>query len=382
MADLPKRITFNRPALLGRELDYIRQSVETMHTSGDGSFTRRCAALLRDALGVPEVFLTPSCTDALEMSAILLDLAPGDEVIVPAFSFVSTVNAFVLRGARPVFADVRRDTLNLDESRLEALICDRTRAIVVVHYAGVACEMDEILEIAERHGIPVVEDNAHGLFGQYRGRYLGSLGLLAAQSFHETKNFSCGEGGALLVNDAALVERAEIVRDKGTNRQQLFRGQVDKYTWVDIGSSFGLSDILAAFLCAQLEQRDRIMSKRKALWDDYHAAFDSWATDHGIGVPHVPPHCRQAYHMYYLMLPSLEARQNLIARLKQQRIDAVFHFTPLHRSRMGQRFGGESADCPVTEWAGERLLRLPFHDHLTSDDQQRVVDEVKRAVDP
>ena len=374
MADLPDRITFNQPALLGQELEYIRQSVETMHTSGDGSFSRRCSALLREALGVPQVFLTPSCTDALEMCAILLDLAPGDEVIVPAFSFVSTVNAFVLRGVRPVFADVRRDTLNLDESRLESLITDRTRAIVVVHYAGVACEMDAILEIAARRGIPVVEDNAHGLFGRYRGRNLGTLGLLAAQSFHETKNFSCGEGGALLVNDAGLVERAEIIRDKGTNRQQLFRGQVDKYTWVDLGSSYSLSDLLAAYLYAQLEARETVGHKRKAIWETYDGAFRGVLEAHGVRLPHVPSECVQAHHMYWIAHPNPETRVRFAETMKRHGICCETHYQPLNRSLMGRRLGGDQS-CPVAERAAETVVRLPFYNNLTAIDQQRVISE-------
>jgi dTDP-4-amino-4,6-dideoxygalactose transaminase len=372
------QIPFNRPAIVGRELDYIRESVEALHTSGDGPFSRRCAELLRDELGNAAVFPTTSCTGALEMCALLLDLAPGDEVVVPAFSFVSTVNAFVLRGVRPVFADIRPDTLNIDEGRLEALIGPRTRAIVIVHYAGVGCEMDRILEIAGRNDLPVVEDNAHGLFGRYRGRYLGTFGCLSTLSFHETKNFSCGEGGALLVNDPGYVERAEIIRDKGTNRQQLFRGEVDKYTWVDLGSSFVLSDILAAYLYAQLEQREVILRRRRELWDYYDARLRGAAEAHGVGLPQVPAHCEQGYHMYYLILPSLEQRQALIEQLKRRGIYAVFHYTPLHLSRMGRSFGGRAGDCPVTERVADRLLRLPFHHGLTHQEQERVTSEVLR----
>ncbi len=376
MSSEPREITFNRPVIIGDELEYIRQAVEAMHTSGDGAFTRRCAELLRNALSVPEVLLTPSCTDALEMCAILLDFGPGDEVIVPSFSFVSSVNAFVLRGAKPVFADIRPDTLNLDESKLEPLISERTRAILVVHYAGVGCEMDAILEIASRHGLPVVEDNAHGLFARYRGRPLGSLGDLATLSFHETKNVSCGEGGALLINETDYVERAEIVRDKGTNRQQLFRGQVDKYTWTDIGSSFVLSDILAAFLFAQLQSAEAITEKRRSIWERYDAGLRGRIEEHGVRLPHVPSHCEQSYHMYYVVLPSHETRQALIDHLKARRITGVFHYTPLHTSGMGQIFGGRPGDCPVTEETSARLLRLPFFYDLEERDQQRVVEEV------
>jgi dTDP-4-amino-4,6-dideoxygalactose transaminase len=376
MSGEPGQITFNRPVIIGDELEYIRQAVEAMHTSGDGAFTRRCVELLRSKLSVPEVLLTPSCTDALEMCAILLDFGPGDEVILPSFSFVSTVNAFVLRGAKPVFADVRSDTLNLDETKLAALISKRTKAIVVVHYAGVGCEMDAIQQIASRHGVPIVEDNAHGLFASYRGRPLGTLGSLATLSFHETKNVSCGEGGALLINDRDLIERAEIVRDKGTNRQQLFRGQVDKYTWTDIGSSFVLSDILAAFLYAQLESSERITKKRRSIWERYDAGLRGRIDAHGVRLPHVPTHCEQSYHMYYLILPAHETRQALIDHLKRRGITGVFHYTPLHTSSMGQSFGGKPGDCPVTEQTSERLLRLPFFYDLEESDQLRVIDEI------
>jgi len=374
MTDETREITFNRPVIVGRELDYIREAVEAMHTAGDGPFTRRCAALLRDALGIPAVMLTPSCTDALEMCALLLDVGPGDEVIVPSFSFVSTVNAFVLRGARPVFADIREDTLNLDERRLPELVGPRTRAITLVHYAGVGCEMETILPLAARHDVDVVEDNAHGLFATYRGRQLGTLGRLATLSFHETKNFGCGEGGALLVNDPELVARAEIVRDKGTNRQQLLRGQVDKYTWTDVGSSFVLSDILAAFLLAQFEARETIVARRRAIWERYDAGLRGTVERHGVRLPHVPADREQSYHMYWMMLPDVASRQALIEHLQRRGITAVFHYTPLHLSRMGRSFGGRPGDCPVTEAAGERLLRLPFFFQLGDDDVDRVID--------
>jgi dTDP-4-amino-4,6-dideoxygalactose transaminase len=307
------------------------------------------------------------------MAALLLDTRPGDEVIVPSFTFVSTFIAFVLRGARPVFCDIRSDTLNIDETRIEPLITARTKAIVVVHYAGVGCEMDVILEIAARHNLAVVEDNAHGLFGKYKGRHLGTFGCLATQSFHETKNFFCGEGGALVVNDPRYIERAEIIREKGTNRNRFFRGQVDKYTWIDVGSSYLPSDILAAFLYAQLEARDRIQSSRRRIWEDYVAHLSEWAGAHGVRLPIVPGYCDQPYHMFYLLLPSLEWRQALIAHLKDRGILSVFHYQPLHLSEMGQRFGGRVGDCPVTEDVSDRLLRLPFYNDLTEADQARVV---------
>ena len=369
-------ISFNRPSLVGNELEYIHQAFDSQHISGDGIFTKKCSALLEQELGVPRVLLTTSCTHALEMMPILLDFQPGDEVILPSFTFVSTVNAFVLRGATPVFADVRPDTLNLDETALERLITPRTRAIVPVHYAGVGCEMDAILEIASRHNLLVVEDNAHGLFGKYKGTPLGTFGALAAQSFHETKNISCGEGGALLINDPALIERAEIIREKGTNRSRFFRGQVDKYTWVDIGSSYLPSDILAAFLYAQLECRQQIQQRRERIWQYYSRHLSEWAQERGVHLPVVPAHCEQPYHMFYLLLPDLEKRQALIAHLKAQGILAVFHYLPLHLSDMGKRFGGKEGDCPVTESVSDRLLRLPFYNDLTEADQARVVSAI------
>jgi dTDP-4-amino-4,6-dideoxygalactose transaminase len=374
--DMTYSIPFNRASLQGSEQDYMAQAVAGSHISGDGPFSRRCQALLEGSLGVPKALLTTSCTDALEMCALLLNLGPGDEVIVPAFTFVSSINAFVLRGVRPVFIDVRPDTLNLDENLLERLITPRTRAIIVVHYAGVGCAMDEILAIAGRHGIPVVEDNAHGLFGQYRGRYLGTFGCLATLSFHETKNFTCGEGGALLINDPAYVERAEVLREKGTDRSRFFRGQVDKYTWVDLGSSYLLSDVLAAFLLAQLEARDEIQAARQRIWETYHNCLAGWAQAHDVRLPHVPAECNQSYHMFYILLPSLAERRALIAHLKERGILAVFHYLPLHLSPMGQSFGGQSGDCPVTEDVSDRLLRFPFFNSLSATDQEQVIEAV------
>lgn len=373
----PRRIPFNRPALVGRELEYVAEAIRHGHSSGNGPFTEKCHRLLEQELGVAKALLTTSCTDALEMSALLLDLQPGDDVIVPSFTFVSTVNAFVLRGATPVFADIRPDTLNLDERGLERMISPRTRAIVPVHYAGVGCEMDTIGRIAAAHGIPVIEDNAHGLFARYRGRYLGTFGAMATQSFHETKNIICGEGGALLINDPALAERAEILREKGTNRGKFLRGEVDKYTWVDLGSSFLPSDILAAFLYAQLEQRASIHARHLALWNRYHAELRDWAAENGVLRPFVPEGCEHSCHMYYLILPSLHARQEFIAHLRARGAQSVFHYIPLHLSPMGRRFGGRPGGCPVTEWASDRLVRLPFYNDLTSDDQAWVIDSIR-----
>ena len=369
-------IPFNRPFFSGKEFEFIQRAIAGWQLSGDGMFTKKCHALLESELGVAKALLTTSCTHALEMAALLLDIKPGDEVVVPSFTFVSTINAFVLRGARPVFVDIRPDTLNIDETQLERLITPRTRALLVVHYAGVACEMDPILQLASKHGIAVVEDNAHGLFGKYKGRFLGTLGCMATQSFHETKNFTCGEGGALLINDMQYSERAEIVREKGTNRSRFFRGQVDKYTWVDIGSSYLPSDILAAFLYAQLEARESIQAKRRRIWEHYDERLKEWAEDSGVKLPSVPAHCEQPYHMYYLVLPSLEKRQALLGYLNDHDINSVFHYQPLHLSHMGRQFGGKTGDCPVTESVSDRLLRLPFYNDLTQEDQSRVVDRI------
>lgn len=366
-------IPFNQPFAVGKEFEYIRQAIKNVHTCGDGPFTKKCHTLLEQTLGVSKALLTTSCTHALEMAALLLNLQPGDEVIFPSFTFVSTVNAFVLRGVYPVFCDIRPDTLNLDENKLEKLITPRTKVIVPVHYAGVGCEMDAIMELAGQYGVAIVEDNAHGLFGKYKGKYLGTFGCLATQSFHETKNFNCGEGGALLINDPQYIERAEVIREKGTNRSRFYRGQVDKYTWVDIGSSYLPSDMLAAYLYAQLEVQEQIQAKRQEIWEYYHKHLQDWAEKHDIRFPIVPDHCEQAYHMFYLLMPSLEKRQALIAHLKAQNIISAFHYLPLHLSEMGQKFGGKEGDCPVTEDVSERLVRLPFYNDLTEADLTRVV---------
>jgi len=372
-------IPFNRAGVAGNESRYIAQALANGQISGDGPFTRRAEAMLEGSLGVRRALLTTSCTHALELAALLLELQPGDEVIIPAFTFVSTANAFVLRGARIVFADVRRDTLNLDESRLEELVTPRTRAIVPVHYAGVACELDPICAVADRRGIAVVEDNAHGLFGRYRGRFLGTFGAFAAQSFHETKSFTCGEGGALLLNDDRYVERAEVIREKGTNRKRFFRGEVDKYTWVDVGSSYVISDLLAAFLVAQLEARDAVQATRGRLWHRYADELAGWAAQTGTALPVVPEHCEHAYHLFHLVLPTAEARAALIDHLRSQRILSVFHYLPLHLSDMGRSFGGHAGQCPVTEDVADRLVRLPLYNTLTDAEQERVLEAVVSA---
>lgn len=372
-------VPFNRPVTVGNEFAYIQQAIDSMHISGDGLFTKRCHALLEEALGVPKVLLTTSCTHALELAALLVDIRPGDEVIIPSFTFVSTVNAFVLRGAKPVFIDVRPDTLNMDETQLGELITDRTRMIVPVHYAGVGCEMDAICEIAGRHNLSVVEDNAHGLFGKYKGRYLGTFGPLAALSFHETKNFTCGEGGALIITDPQYIERAEIIREKGTNRSRFFRGEVDKYTWVDLGSSYLPSEILAAFLYAQLEAREQIQAKRRQVWEGYYERLRDWAKEHHVCLPVVPTHCEQSHHLFYLLLPSPEKRNELIEHLRTRGILSVFHYLPLHLSEMGRRLGGRHGDCPVTEDVSDRLVRLPFYNDLQEDDQELVCEAIREA---
>lgn len=371
-------IPFNRPCLTGNEYKYIGEAIAHGHASGDGPFTRQCHTLLEQQLNVPKVLLTTSCTHALELAALLLECGPDDEVIVPSFTFVSTANAFALRGARIVFADIRPDTLNIDETRLERLITRRTKAIVPVHYAGVACEMDTIASLARRHGVRIVEDNAHGLFARYKGRYTGTFGCLGTQSFHETKNVTCGEGGALIVNDAELIQRALTLREKGTNRNQFLLGQVDKYTWVDLGSSYLPSDLLAAFLYAQLEARIQIQAKRKRIWEFYSEHLHDWAVETGVKLPVVPAECEQSYHMFYLVLNSLQERQALISHLKSQSILSVFHYVPLHLSDMGRRFGAGPGDCPVTEDISERLLRLPFYNDLTEKELALVVSTVTK----
>lgn len=371
------RIPFNQPTNVGGEAAALAEAIRQGHLCGLGPATRQCQQILEKEIGVKKALLTTSCTDALEMTALLLKLQPGDEVILPSFTFVSTANAYAVHGARPVFADIRPDTLNLNEGQLERHITSRTRAIVVVHYAGVACEMDAILAIADRRGIPVIEDNAHGLFGRYKGRQLGSIGALATQSFHDTKNFTCGEGGALLVNHPQYLERAEILLEKGTDRSRFLRGQVDKYTWVDLGSSYLSSDLLAAFLHVQLQARAQIQARRKEIWDTYHQQLHDWARRNQVGLPSVPAYCEQAYHVYYMILPTMHIRQALISHLRERGIQSVFHYVPLHLSRMGQHFGGKPGDCPVTEDISDRLLRLPLFTSLTQDEQAEVIAAVR-----
>jgi dTDP-4-amino-4,6-dideoxygalactose transaminase len=369
-------ISFNSPELMGREFEYMREAAERRHLSGNGYFTKLCEDRLRQELGAEKILLTTSCTAALEMTAILLNIQPGDEVIVPSFTFVSGANAFVLRGAKPIFVDIRPDTLNINEALIEERISSRTKAIVIVHYAGVACEMEPLLAISKKHGIPIVEDNAHGLFGKYRGRALGSFGTFATQSFHETKNFFCGEGGALVVNEPSFVERAEILWEKGTNRKKFFAGLVDKYTWVDIGSSFLLSDLLAAFLFAQFEEADQIQSLRRGVWQYYYDCLQPRAPALGITLPQVPPDCDHAAHLFHILLPSQAVRDNLITYLRSRGIGSAFHYIPLHLSPMGRQFGYREGDCPVTEDVSGRLLRLPFYNRLARENQERVTSAI------
>ncbi len=373
----PAPIPFTKPYVAGDELRYVAQSFSSAAVAGDGPFTRRATELITKITGGLGSLLTTSCTHALEMTALLLDLEPGDEVIMPSFTFVSTANAYALRGAVPVFVDISPTMLNLDEKLLEDAITDRTKAIVVVHYGGVACAMDEILAIAARHGLAVIEDNAHGFGGSYRGRPLGSLGLMATQSFHGTKNVHCGEGGALVCNDPDVLARAEIIREKGTNRSQFFRGQVDKYRWVDIGSSYLPADPLAAFLTGQLEHFDEIQAPRRAAWSAYHEALADWADRHDVRRPVVPEGREHPAHVYFLVLPSHEHQAGMISHLKQLGITAPFHYMPLHSSPAGIKYGRVAASgCPVTDRVSESLVRLPLFTQITESELARVVDGV------
>ncbi len=375
------KIPFNKPFIAGKELYYVAQAVTLGNIAGDGHFTQSCCRLLEERFGIHRVLLTPSCTAALEMAAMLCDIEPGDEVVMPSFTFVSTANAFVRLGARPVFVDIRPDTMNLDESQLAAHVGPRTKAIVPVHYAGVACEMNDILQLARQHDIRVIEDAAQGVNAFYHERALGSLGALGAYSFHETKNYICGEGGALCINDPQFIERAEIIRDKGTNRSQFFRGQVDKYTWVDVGSSYVPSEIVSAFLYAQLEMLDVIGERRRQIYDAYYERLQPWERRGLLRLPRVPSGCRSNHHMFYIVVADLATRDGLIEHLRREQISAVFHYVPLHSSPMGRRFGYAEGDLPVTEEMSDRLVRLPFYYEMNHEDQQRVVEQVSRFLE-
>ncbi|MGH2828515.1 MAG: dTDP-4-amino-4,6-dideoxygalactose transaminase [Actinomycetota bacterium] len=376
-------IRFNQPAIEGRELEYIRASVEQGHTSSSGPFGSRVAQLLADETGASEVLMTTSCTAALELAAMLLELEPGDTVVVPSFTFTSTALAFAREGARIVFCDIEPETLGIDPERLALVMDESVRAVVPVHYAGVAGDMGGLFEVlASWPGVAVIEDNAHGLFGRWRERPLGSLGRFSTLSFHETKNFVCGEGGALVLNDAADVDRARVLYDKGTNRRAFFLGQVDKYSWKDVGSSFGLADSLAAFLWAQLEQREVILAKRRTVWERYLGLLQPHAAEHGFSLPVVPGDRRQGYHMFYVLLPDNHARDHVLGRMRAEGVQPTFHYVPLHSSDGGRKFSAKPSACPVTDDISGRLLRLPFYNNLSSADVNRVVTTFLEALRP
>ncbi|XDZ69490.1 dTDP-4-amino-4,6-dideoxygalactose transaminase [Alphaproteobacteria bacterium LSUCC0226] len=372
-------IPFNKPFMTGKELRYIAEAHGNNMLAGDGPFTRRCHALLEQKTGCNKALLTHSCTAALEMAVMLTDIQPGDEVIMPSYTFVSTANAFVLRGGVPVFVDIRRDTLNIDETLIEAAITPRTKVIVPVHYAGVSCEMDTIIDIAERHHLLVIEDAAQGVQANYRGRPLGSIGHLGCYSFHETKNIISGEGGALLINDPALADRAEIIREKGTNRSKFFRGQVDKYTWVDLGSSYLPGEIIAAFLWAQMEEADSITTRRLEIWERYHAAFETLEQGGRLRRPVTPAGCAYNAHMYYLLLRDLDDRNHFIDAMRAQDVNCVFHYVPLHNSPYGQKVARIHGDLVVTEDLADRLVRLPLWVGL-EEQQEWVIDLALRIL--
>jgi len=372
-------IPFNKPHMTGRELLYIEQAHSNGHLAGDGMFTKKCHAWLEMHTGSHKALLTHSCTASLDMAAMLADIAPGDEVIMPSYTFVSTANAFVLRGGIPVFVDIRPDTLNMDEIQIEAAITPRTKAIVPVHYAGVACEMDSIMNIAQRHKLLVIEDAAQAVMSEYKGKPLGTIGQLGAYSFHETKNIISGEGGALLVNDDRLTERAEIIREKGTNRSQFFRGQIDKYTWVDIGSSYLPGEVIAAFLWAQMEEAQSITRKRLEIWHRYHEALAPLESAGKLRRPIIPDDCQHNAHMYYILLESLEKRTEVIAKLKEHGVNAVFHYVPLHSSQAGKKYGRTSGELRHTDDLSDRLLRLPLWVDI-EDAQNKVITELIAAI--
>ena len=372
------KIPFNRADIGPRDLAFLSESISAGHISGNGPFTKQAEAEISKVLGSHKTLLTTSCTHALEMSALLLNLKAGDEVIVPAFTFVSTASAFMLYGAKPVFVDVRNDTLNIDPEAVELAITDRTRAICVVHYGGVACEMETLSKIAKRHNLLLIEDNAHGLFAKYKGKYLGTFGSIATQSFHETKNIISGEGGALVVNDPQLVDRAEILREKGTDRTKFLRGQVDKYTWVDVGSSWVISDLLAAILCGQLERADDIYAKRMHIWNRYNSELAKWAEHNNVITPIVPDGCEHTGHVFFLRLATGDSRDRFISHLRDHGILAVFHYQPLHLSTVGRTIGGREGQFPVTEKAGDCLVRLPLFNTLTDSEQSFIIDTIQK----
>ena len=369
-------IPFNKSAWIGNEFEYVHKALENRHTSGNGPFNKKVEDLISLEIGCGRTLLTTSCTHALEMSALLARLQPGDEVIVPSYTFVSSASAFMLHGAKPVFVDVRSDTLNIDPDQVAAAITSRTRAICVVHYGGVGAQMELLMSLANEHGLMIIEDNAHGLFGKYKGKYLGTFGALATQSFHETKNITCGEGGALIINDESLVERAEILRAKGTDRSKFLRGQVDKYTWVDVGSSWVQSDILAAILFGQLELKGEIYCARKAIYDRYDHELASWALANHVRTPFVPAGCEHTAHVFHLRFERGDQRDRFIAHLADRGVNAVFHYQPLHLSAVGQQLGGMKGQFPVTEHAGDCLVRLPLFSSMTEEQHTQVIQAV------
>ena len=371
------KITFNRPFLVGKELYYIAQSVLSGHTAGDGQFTKKCQKLMEERFEARKILLTHSCTAALEMAAILCGVRPGDEVILPSFTFVSTANAFYLRGANLVFVDIQKDTLNIDVTKIEEAITESTKVIVPVHYAGIGCKMDSIMDIADHHKLYVVEDAAQGVNAKYKDRFLGTIGDLGTYSFHETKNYICGEGGAIVINNDKFLERAEIIREKGTNRSKFFRGEVDKYTWVDIGSSFLPSDILAAFLYAQLENMEQINRRRETIFDYYYKALIPLVNDGKLRLPYVSSECESNSHLFYIILKDENTRNGLMEYLKSKSILAVFHYIPLHLSQVGRSMGYTDGQLPITEDMSGRLLRLPFYHDMTKDNQTAVVNAIK-----
>ena len=367
------KIPFNKASFNPDAIKNIQNAISQGHISGDGSYTKKCSEFLEYNLKVKRALITTSCTHALEMAAILLNIKDGDEIIAPSYTFVSTVNAFVSRGAKPIFIDIKMDTLNMDENHIENLITKKTKAIIPVHYAGVGCEMDKILDLSRKYNIPIVEDNAHGLFAKYKDRYLGTFGTFATQSFHETKNYSCGEGGALLINDNKFINRAEIIREKGTNRKVYYDGEVDKYSWQDIGSSYLPSDILSAILYTQLNDRNKIQKKRKSVFDYYYNNLVDWAHDNRVLLPKVPDYCEQSYHMFYMIMPTLKKRNSFLNILNDAGIKSIFHYVPLHSSRMGLKFGNRKSDLPVTEKIGDCLVRLPFFNKISKHQLKYIV---------
>ena len=372
-------IPFNRAFQTGKELEFIQDAMRRNHLSGDGHYTKLVNNFIQEKFGINKALMTTSCTHALDMAAMLIDLKPGDEVILPSYTFVSTVNAVVLRGAKPVFIDIKPTTLNIDSNKIEDKITQRTKAIFPVHYAGVGCEMDLVMDIAKRYNLYVVEDAAQGVNAKYNGQYLGSIGHIGSYSFHETKNYSCGEGGAITINsrNQELIERAEIIREKGTNRSKFFRGQVDKYTWVDIGSSYLPSDMLAAFLWAQFEDLDYINDLRRKIYNRYYATLQPYEDGEILRLPVIPPNCESNFHMFYILLHDENRRNEVMYKLKEKGINSVFHYIPLHSSPMGQQFGYKVGDLPITEDLSARLLRLPMYAGMISDEQEYVLENLQ-----